>query len=360
MATALPTELQPVVVAERVSRIKLVNKNLQNFFGFQEGGSNVQQVPLRTGTIDVFNDTREVASSVTPGSASNNIAPVPVGTFNYAIPQVFENELLSAEKLFNLRQVGSMNIDQYGMNYIVEQEAKMKQRLTNVREFQTAALLRGSYSYSGSGGKSAFTHSFSGGTYTVDYQVPSTNKTNINGIIGTSWANSAAPIIGDLGDIDAYSVELTGRGIRHAFCNWTMWQNVLSNTQVQNQSGSVNRAFERIMKDGDDEYTAILHAAPWLTFHINNNGLNLNGTFTKFFADTQISFCGDPDNMLASYYTCPTPIVEYDGAAVQGVHGEKVWYTSVRDPAAYALYSCLSGLPLLKLNKGIFNATAVF
>ncbi len=362
MATALPTELQPIVVTERVSRIKLINTELQKFWGFQDGGPNSMPVPVRSGTYDVFNDTREVATSVVPGSPSQNVAPQPFGTVNFAIPEVNENVLLTAEKLFNLRTMGAGGnvIDMYGMNYVAEQEARLKQRLVNFREFQAAALMRGSYSFTAAGGSSAFSHSFSGGTYTVDYKVPSTHKTTINSIIGTTWANIAATIVTDILDINAFSSEETGRGIKHAHCNSTMWQNIVSNTQVQNLAGSVNQPYEISRNNDSEDYTAVLKAIPWLTFHINDNGLNLSGTFTKFFADTQITFTVEPGSDIASYYTCPTPVVEYEGGPILGVNGEKIWHMTASDPAGYKLRGCLSGLPALKVPKGIFCATAVF
>ncbi|MGC4002883.1 MAG: major capsid protein [Pirellulales bacterium] len=361
MATALPQELQPVVVAERVSRIKVINDTFQKFWGFN--GDNVTPVPVRTGTIDIFNETRQIATAVVPGSASANIAPQVVGTFNYSIPEVRENENLKAEKLFNLRQMGSSAnvIDVYGMNYVAEQERFMKQKLVNFREFQAAAMLRGSYTYSKIGGGTSLSHAFTGGTYTVDYQVPSANKNQLSGAIATTWLTTTNKIVDHIVAVNKLSASQSGRGIRHAFCNSTIWQLVVNNTQVQNLGGSVNQPFDYIERsDKSEDYTAKLKAIPWLTWHITDNGLDVGGSFTTYLADTQCTFTVEPGTDVASYYTCPSPVVEYDGGPIVGKQGEHYWYTSMRDPAAYQLNTVLSGMPILKIPTGIFYGTVVF
>jgi major capsid protein E len=358
MATALPQELQPAVVSERISRVKPIMTELQKFWGFD--GGNVKPVPIRTGTIDIFNDTRQVATGVIPGSASANVPPNPVGTFNYAIPEVRENIALKAEKLFNLRQMGASGnvIDQYGLNYIAEEEQFLKQKLNGFREFQTAALMRGSYTYSKVGGSTNLVHSFSGGTYTVDYKLPSTNTGSLNSSISAAWSNAGTKIVSDILAVNALSANVTGRGIRHAFCNSVVWQYIVSNTQVQNLAGSVNMPYDVVRNNDSEDYSMVLKAVPWLKFHVNDNGLELTaGTFSKFFADTQITFTVEPGPDIASYYTCPSPVVEYDGGPILGVQGEHYWYTSLRDPAAYQLNTVLSGMPVPKVPGGIFNAT---
>lgn len=358
MATALPQEFQPAIVAERVSRIKPIMTKLQKFWGFD--GPNVTPVPIRTGTIDIFNDTRQVATAVIPGSASANVAPNPVGTFNYSIPEVRENEVLKAEKLFNLRQIGSSAnvIDQYGLNYVAEQEKFLKQKLVGFREFQAAALMRGSYTYSKQGGSTNLVHSFSGGTYTVDYKLPSTNTGNLNSIISANWSTTSTKIIDHILAINALSANVSGRGIRHAWCNSVVWQYIVNNTQVQNLAGSVNMPYDVVRNQADEDYTMVLKAVPWLQFHVDDNGLELTaGSFTKFFSDTQITFTVEPGSDVATYYTCPSPVVEYDGGPVMGVQGEHYWYTSLRDPAAYQLNTVLSGMPILKVPAGIFCGT---
>lgn len=361
MSTALPTELQPVVVIDRMSRIKVINNTLQNFWGLGADGPNERPVPIRRGSEDIYNETREVATAILPGSVSSTIAPHPVGSFNYSIPLSHESMPLDAERLFNIREIGkgANVIDVYGMNYIADQEREMKRRMVNMREFQVAAMMRGSYTYTQSG--QMFTHSFSGGTYTVDYQIPSTNKTTINSIIDATWATTTTHIPAHLFAINAYSIELSGRGIRHGFINSAMWANLLKNTDLQNQAGSVNQIFDYIDRNEQDEtFTARLKAIPWITWHINDNGLKLSGTFTKLFADTQCVLTVQPDAEIAQYLMCPTPVVKNYGAPVTGIVGEDYWYLATPDPAGYQLHTCLSGLPFLRIPKGIFNATPVF
>lgn len=358
---ALATVLQPAAILERVSRLNLINTTLQKSLGMQRGGPRVRTSPYgRRGSYDVFNDTREVAGAKGPGAVSTTIARQPVGNVPFQIPRAAENMPMLYESIHNNRRSGGPvgEIDAMGQQYIADQEKIVAQRIANLREFQCAAMLRGSYSFSQTG-MDDFTHAFSGGSFTVNYQIPATNLTKLNmlgagDILATSWDNAAAPIVTDLFQIQQGFNQQIGRGLAKVICTSVVWGYVLANTQVQNQAGSVNQVFEYITKNEEEQtFTAKLKAVPWVTWEINDSGVNLSGTFTKLIEDDHAVFLPQLTDEIVSYWECGEPVVEYDGGPAVERVGEYYYMVNKSDPARIELHSVFNGLPVLKNPQAI-------
>ena len=375
MVYALPTVLQPAVVQERVSRIKVVNNTLQTLLGLQPGGPRERTNPIRRGAYDIFNDTRDVADARRPGTAAGTIDRNPVGSVNYTIPHHFDRLDIPMELVNNIRPIGGPagQIDTLGQQYLRDQEAVMKQRLSNIREFQVAAMLRGSYTYTKDGER--LIHTFSGGSHTIDFQHPSGNRSQLNmldldgnsinggDIISATWATAGTPILTHIEKVNASMVAQTGRGLCNIVVNSVGWGNIRANTQVQNAAGSVNTYFDLLDRDKDrNTFTAKLKGAPWITFHINDNVLKVNGTQTKLIPDTAAVFLpdlADADDIF-QYDICPSPVVEYDGAPQKNIAGDYYWYTTKSNPAKYELFTKFDGLPTPKNPYGWCYGTVVF
>src|SRR5262249_46346056 len=153
-------------------------------------------------------------------------------------------------------------------SYITRQEAYLAQRFANLLEFQTAAMLRGSYSFDQDGDE--LRHGFSGGETTIDFQIPAGNKTQLamlggGNILNADWSNTATDIPKHLHNINAAMVQLTGWGLAHVVLTSVAWQYVVNNTKVQAQGGSANVAFESLRRAGPGEFSAVLRALPWIT-----------------------------------------------------------------------------------------------
>lgn len=354
---ATATILQPAVILERISRLNLINNSLQNSVGMQRSGSAERTSPMgRRGSYDVFNDTRQVPFGNAPGAPSTKIKRQIVGNVPFQIPRVAESMDMLYEQIYNNRKIGGPvgELDAMGQQYIFDQERIVAQRIVNFREFQVAAMFRGSYSFSGTG-LNDFTHAFSGGTYTVDYQIPSGNKNKLNmlgagDILATSWDNAAAPIVTDLFQINAAFIQLLGRGLRKVKMTSVGWGYVISNTQVINNAGSVNRPFEFIDRnDADETFTARIAAAPWITFEINDNVLDdYTGTTTKLIEDDHAIFHTALTPEIASYWLCGEPVVEYDGGPAVERLGEYYYMVTKSEPSRIELHNLINGLPVLQ------------
>ncbi len=363
---ALADLMQPYAVNIRVSRLRVINDTFQKALGFQVGGPNIKRSPTgERGAYDVFNETREVPRARFHNAASGVIARQAVGTVQFQIPRSAEKMPLLLRDIANLRPIGGPvdQLDEAGEKYIADQEKIMKQRAVNLREFQCAAMFRGSYGYTQSGDD--LTHGFTG-TYTVDFRVPSGNKTQLDmlgagSIIGTSWANAGAPIFTDLLEINKAFIQLTGRGLKHVYVNSVIWNRVVNNTQIQALAGIANPPVKELKRDeSSEDFTAILNAIPWVTWHITDNGVNLEGTFTTLLPDTGAVFTVEITPEIAAYYECDEWVVDWVGRPPQPRQGAYFWAKPQDDPARYDLNMVHNGLPVLFIPAAIAFGTVVF
>ena len=367
MATPLPRILQPLIVNERVNRLNVINDTFQRAFGMQKGGSAVRTQPVRRGIYDIFDSTRQIASANHPGTEAKTIARFPVGSVPYVIPRTAEKMPIPIEELNQLRPIGgpATTIDVGGEQYLLDQETNMKQTLTNLREFQIAAMLRGSYGWTANG-SDGFTHAFTGGTITINFLIPAGNLSQLDmlgagDIIGTAWDNSAAPIIRDLFAINQAFSALCGLGLTDVWLNSTVWGFVITNTEVQNLGGTSSNPVKSLVRDEErNEFVGILEAAPWVTFHITDNGLDVGGTFTRLLADTQATFTCRMTSEIVSYYECPEPVVNPTNNKLTHEVGEYYYYKMIDDPVVVELHTRFNGLPVVKIPKAIATGTVDF
>ena len=364
---ALTDLLHPQIVNERISRLKVNNTTLQNHFGCQAGGPSVKKTPSRSGSYDVVSDTREIAEASLPESESKTITAKVIGNVAFDIPRHAHKLPIPLEKVNQLRPIGGPvnEVDSLGEQYILEQEKFVKQRITNLREFQMAAMLRGSYTWTASGSDS-FSHTFSGGDHTINYQIPSGNKTQLDmtgggNIVGTSWANSAAPLVRDVLAVNAAFIELCGSGVTDIFVNSVVWGHVITNTEVQNLAGSVNAPVTTISRnDETEEFTAQIGAIPWVTWHINDHGLTVSGSFSKLIGDTHAAFCVRKSANAVVYYEAPEPVVSSDLSSYENKFGEHYFHVLKADPASIELHSRFNGIPVLYVPAAQAFGTVVF
>ena len=358
--------MQPYAVNARVSRLKVINDTFQKATGMGFGGQNVKLSPTgRRGVYDVFNETREVPTMRLPNASAATIARQRVGTVAYNLPRWAEKMPLLLDDLANLRPIGGPvdQLDDAGERYIADQERILKQRFTNGREFQIASMMRGSYTFTTSGDD--MTQAFTGGTYTVDYQMPSGNKNQLNmvgggDIIGTTWSNTAAPLIRDCLAVNSGFIENTGRGLTDIYCTSVVWGHVITNQEVQSLAGSVNTPFKQWSKDDDETMVGMLVGLPGIYWHINDNGISLAGTFTKLIPDTAAVFTTKLTPEIAAYYECMETVVDWVGRPPTPRKGAYFWAVPEKDPARYDLHALHNGLPETYIPAAIAFGTVVF
>jgi hypothetical protein len=348
--------LAPKTIRKAISQLELPGTTLQRLLGWGLNSTNVRHQSGRNFSYDTFNNAQTIAGGRVPGQAAARVSPQNVGNTSATFPRSAEVISLLDEDLLNRRAIGgpSDDLDLGGESYITRQEVYLAQRFSNLIEFQTAAMLRGSYSYTADGDD--LRHAFSGGQTTIDFGIPAGNKGQLDmlgsgDLLDADWATAGTDIPRHLQEINAAMIQLSGLGLAHVVLTGAAWQYILNNTKVQTQGGSANVAFESLQRVSSGEFTAVLRAVPWITFHIVDYGLNVwNGaaeTFTKLIPDDRAVFLPEPSPRWAQY-------LEGSEIVTEGPHGPKAerfgfypFAYSTHDPSGWNLCAVFNGIPAL-------------
>lgn len=362
MSHATATVLAPKTILQAISQLELPGTTLQRLFGWGFSGTNRLRQGGRNFAYDVIDHTRRVATGRVPGQAATRQAPQRVRTVGGVFPRSAETIALLDEDLLNRRRIGGQldELDEQGESYLTRQEAYLGQRFANLIEFQTAALLRGSYSYSDSGDD--LLHSFTGGGVQVDFMTPAGNLEQLDmlgegPILDADWQTASTDIPRHLQEINAAMVQLTGLGLSHVVLTGAGWQRVINNTKVQTLGGSANVVYDSLQRVGAGEFTAVLRAIPWVTFHVVDYGLEVwNGTaeaFTKLIGDDFAAFFPDPSPRWVQYLEGSEIVTEGPNGAKSEAYGFHPYAYPTHDPSGWELCAVFNGIPALYLPKAI-------
>lgn len=371
------TILAPSAVTKIISRIAVPGNTIQRFLGFEPGGRNTEQAPadgVRSYSYDIFDNVRSIARGRAPSAGPGVVARNPVGTNTVRVARSYEKiSDMSYELLSNIRRIGEHagELDRRGMRYLEKQGSFLQQRQTNFREFLAWGMLRGGCGFTISGDD--WEPVLTGGTITLDWQIPAGNKTQLDmvgagSILGTSWANAAAPIPGDLDDISASFQQLVGAPLDWVVTDSVVWNHVLSNTAVINQAGSANTVFDVFEMTGekaaDGTLTGLRYATlkcrPWIKWWITDGGLDVNGTFTKYYSGGEASFGVDLGYGYAKMQEGSELVKESPWGTPEYRRGFHTWVREWDEPARVELHAINNIVPELTVPKGLAFADVVF
>ena len=351
-------------ITRSISRVKVPQTVLSDFWKMNLGGSNVNPVGGDVAAYDIFDKTRALATGRARGSGPAVIQRQKAGQKTLTMMRYHEKLTLLDDEVFRRRPIGGdygqANVDVAGQKYVAKQEEFLGQRFKNVREFMVSRMLTtGKFGMSISG-QDLIPVEAGSGTFDVDFQMPAGNLSQLNmlgagNIIGTKWPTAAtATPITDCLNISAAMEQLAGYPLRHVFCNSKVWMYVIKTTEVINLAGSAASPFEYFRRAGEtnqdgietDYYEAILKGLPTVIWHIVNAGLEVNGTFTKTLGDTKALFLPEPSNDIAEYFEGSEMVrenVQDNGSERMGFHA---WTTPVIDPAGRDLKALDKGIPV--------------
>lgn len=391
-AYSLDTILSPLAILEQISRLNLPGTSLSNLLGFGIGAGgpvngamtlatrnaaggvgpqgNTRDWDLRSGSYDIFDNTRKVAHGAIPDQSGTVIPPQNVGTVQFTLPRSYEMMVLSYERLQNVRRIGGpgAEADRDGLIYIMNQERYLAQRFANLIELQAAGLLRGGYYFRQVGDKIYHTLTTSGAAdeIHINYQIPAYNKYNGGWVSDSGWVNedwsdtANTPIIANLYALNRHAINRTGFEISHCVMNSKQWVNVLNNVQVKNLAGSAFQPFEMVEKRSPGEFKARLRAANWITFHIVDYGLEVwdgsSQTFTTLIPDDRAYFFPEPSPSWCQYIRGGEHIVEGPNGNRSFQHGFYAWSYPEFNPAGRWLCAIHNGMPSLPVPSVIFEA----
>jgi hypothetical protein len=361
MSLSIAQVLAPKTILKAVQQLNLPGTSLQRLFGWHFQGTNKIQQSGRSFAYDVVPGTRSIATARSPGEASSRQHAQSVRAVRGSFPRAAETIEMFDEDLLNRRAIGgpSDDLDARGETFITRQEAYLAQRFANLIEFQTAGMLRGKYGFSDDGND--LRHGFTGDV-DVPFNVPAGNLGQLDmlgagNILNADWSNAATDIPKHLHQVNAAMVQLSGMGLSHVVLTSVGWQHVVNNTKVQAQGGSTNIVFESLRRVGAGEFSAVLRALPWVTFHVIDYGLDAwNGSsevFTKLIEDTHAAFFPDPSRRWTQFVEGSEIVTEGPGGLKQERFGFYPFAYPTHDPSGWKLSAVFNGIPALYMPAAV-------
>lgn len=355
MTVSLAELLAPQTIAKAISQLDLPGTSLQTLFGWGLGGSNVARQSGRHFAYDVFNATRTVATGRVPAQPLALTPPQAAGTISGTFPRAAEKIALLDEDLLNRRPLGGPDgrLDHHAV-FVTRQEVYLAQRFANLIEFQTAAMLRGRYTYTQDG--DWLRHGFDGGQTLIDFRIPPGNQGQLDmlgsgNLLDADWASPTTDIPAQLHAINAAMVQLTGLGLSHVLLTSVGWQYVVNNEKVQQQGGSGGPVLAQMRRSSAGEFTAVLQGLPWVTFHVIDYGLEVwDGTqerFTRLIEDDHAAFLPEPAPRWVQYLEGSEFVTEGPGGPRHERFGFYPYAVPTHDPSGWELCAVHNGIPAL-------------
>lgn len=371
--------LRPITLTKVISRQMAAEKWILQFMGMQPGGVNEEFFGHgRSGSYQVFNNTRNVGRGRAPGVAAAIASRNPIGTVPIVYPRMHEEIPLLAEELHNLAQIGDPRMrDIAGTSYIQRQTQFQAQKAANWRAAQVFGMLRDELYVTTAGDDWYFNYSSSGAQFQIASNMPAGNKSQLDmlgdgDIIDISWNNPTADIPKHLSDIDAAFQELYGGRLENVICQGAIWQYIIKNDHVASQAGIANtpfRMFERVVgtrEDGSPLNVSVgeLTCRPGVLFYITDEGLDLGApgseTFTKYVGDNDAIFMPSPNSGAFSMQLGSEPIAEYDGGAKTVRVGLSAWSKESANPTVTEIFALDNALAINHIPNSVAYGTPVF
>jgi hypothetical protein len=382
--------LQPQVIVETISKIRVGKGPLSMLFNMALGSGKIRQVPTRFASFRIFNQTRQPATFRAPGTPPAVITPNPVGEQRVMMTRCHEKIVLNNEFLGNIAKIGgpSAEIDRGGAEYITEQVNYLANRFHLSVELTVAALIRGNLYLAVRGDQLIPYLSAPSAPYiTVPFGIPAGNLNQLNmlgagNIIDTSWANPAANIVGHLIAVRSALVQLTGFELGCVLISGTTWNYVINNITVRTVGGIMDTPFDYYRvepaKDEDGKPCAglmrgKLRAIPWLDFYIVDNVLSIGGdldpintgnnvgTLTQEVPDGMAFMFPEPDTTWVQMWHGGEWIAENEGVeSLTFKQGLTAWKRFNSEPTTLSIVSLLNFLPVPYVVNNLIAGTVVF
>jgi hypothetical protein len=218
-----------------------------------------------------------------------------------------------------------------------------------------------------------------GAVYTVDMQIPSGNKNQLNvlgkgNILTASWATTSTSILTQIKALKRAARKLTGYPLKNAFYGANVLPYIVNNTELSSYMKR-NIAFQEALKN--DELPAGFLGLDWhpvdeafFSTNATNTGATLDGgTPTELFGPDLVTFTPDVNpewyELVEGTYPVPTSVDEGQTAdeliaEVMTVAGMFAYAYVTKDPVTVKEVAGDTVLPLIKVPSAVFLATVKF
>lgn len=374
-------------IIKLIRRVHAPGNTLSQFYNLGVTARSVQRIMGRAGQYDIFDGTRSLVPLSAPGAPPTRLNRKPIGTQPITVPRIYFSIGIEDEAIFGTRGLGqnvSAPVDSGGRQYIANQIRYAKTRLDNSSEYMTAAMFSGGWGAKESGTNSQMLYfspyGTSGNAYNNNTLIPSAHKTNIGGIIDTSWDDEGADIVSQFFELQKRAAQVNGRRITEVWINGTTGKHLFHNSVLQAVGGSVYRIFDTMnpsteikdeQKFPDTGVTVKFRALPDINFHIYNQGYVTPGT-SEAFAD-QIGANWTPYIPDGVAIMTPPP-GEWCGmiegsepvqwslreAASQVIYGFGMGMERAIDPPRMDVKMVYNGAPAIVEPYAVYYATVIF
>jgi len=365
--------LSAPVVTKVISTIATPQQRIQNFLGLNPGSAAIEDVGGHDFSWDIFETTRELGNFRAPGSGPGTRKLNPVGHVQARIPRVHEKVMLTDEMIFRNRRLGGNpnEVDRTGQQYVYKQQEIIAQRFRNTREFLCRSVLKGGLGLKMTGEDWVPTE-YGSGMFNIDFQVPAGNKSQLDmlgdgSIIDASWATASTDIPTHCIKISEAHQRLHGRPLEHAWIrSGTFNSRVLQNDKIKAAAGTSNivwKSWERstyvdpVFGNRDAGFDVVLHALPWLTWHLYDGVLTVDGTITPLITADHVHFLPSPDSSWIGGVNGSEMVRETVVQAADERFGMQAWTEPSTQPSGFELLAVDNFLPTLYVPKCITDAT---
>ena len=313
--------------------------------------------------FDILDATRQIARGRAPGVGPGTTTRKQVGHVSGTVYRSHEKIRLLMEEIFKTRplgqQIGNDLVDIRGQQHVQRQLKYLVQRFRNSRENMVSRMLRGQCDLKFD--VDDIRPIDTGGDLTVDFQIPDDNKTQLylgtgSDIIDATWLAAGTDIIGHVLAINKAFTRLTGRALKHIWCNSTLYNSLLANTGLQTVTGSAYRVFEFLTgrevqnREGipDSGFDVVFGAIPLVTFHVYDGvlcdpsleGVNDETTVANtnlLIPDVNAIFTPEPDTDWVGWVEGSEWVSENIMDSGREVFGFHSWASRVIDPPGMEL-----------------------
>lgn len=403
-SVALNNLLAPQVLLDLISKTRAGTGPMGRWLKFQPNrfdpttvelaGPNTVSGDTRFVSFTVKNHPRTIMQARAPGSGPATVPQTPVGRTPLTCGRFHEKVNLDYESLGNLSVMVGPNsmIDQMGQDYVASQVQDLAMKGNNAIELMSAGMMRGGYylkMVSGDRLYPTLTQPGSGNYITVDYQVPASNKSQLN-MLGTGnlftvpITDPNCPFITILQAIKAAFAQQTGYPMTDVWCNSIRWADIITNNQVRQTGGTSETPFaqfERVELTGPydnlpvNDYVCVLRGDPTVKFHVTDYVLvtccdidpivttapaSPAAVIDKMVPDSLMIFTMEPGPWWTKGYMGGEPVVERQGMNAVIRRGWYTWTEPKTQPSTIELLSLLNFIPVLYNNFGLAIATVVF
>ena len=317
-------------------------------------------------TYHTFYGERRLVQRTEYGAPSRATSQKPIGQKPLILASFASHILIEQELLLRLRQVNDVLAQNRAKDFIAKACVNHKKRYDNNRvAHQTQMLAKGAYWYDAQGN---LLQSSSGAVVTVDFGVPAANKNQLNGIIGTSWADAAADIFLDIEQIKQRQVKATGRPVKFAFYGLNVPGYIYKNTSFKQYFQFNPQYFQQFAQNAGaipDGFAGIDKWFPMRDTFFEDEA----GTQAALWGDDVCTFTPDIDSDVYTLYEgsviCPTDMgvsKNVDGAFSNSeiVYGQGGYSVYLVDPVGVKVVLFDNVMPTWKNPLDMNIATVAF